>query len=58
VHEVEPGRTVRRTREGTYVLVARMWVEHREAMQVHFDLNRAITEEFQRLKLGETKAAD
>jgi hypothetical protein len=22
VHEVEPGRTVRRTREGTYVLVA------------------------------------
>ena len=30
-----------------FVLVARVWVARRDAMQVHFDLNRAIKEEFQ-----------
>jgi small conductance mechanosensitive channel len=32
----------------TFVLVTRVWVQRHEAMQVHFDLNRAIKEEFQR----------
>ena len=29
-----------------YVLVVRAWVTRYEAMQVHFDLNRAIKDEF------------
>ncbi len=33
---------------GDFVLVARVWVARHEAMQVHFELNRAIKEEFQR----------
>lgn len=31
-----------------YVLVTRVWVKRHEAMQVHFDLNRAAKEEFER----------
>jgi small conductance mechanosensitive channel len=31
-----------------YVLVARVWVERHHAMQIHFDLNRAAKEEFER----------
>jgi small conductance mechanosensitive channel len=31
-----------------YVLVTRLWAQRREAMQVHFDVNRAVIEEFQR----------
>jgi small conductance mechanosensitive channel len=44
----------------TYVLVARLWVPRRDAMQVHFDVNRAITEEFQRRAPNreESRAAD
>lgn len=34
--------------ESNYVLVARLWVPRRDAMQVKFDLNRAVKEEFQR----------
>jgi small conductance mechanosensitive channel len=34
--------------ESTYVLVARLWVARRDAMQVAFDLNRAAKEEFDR----------
>jgi small conductance mechanosensitive channel len=34
--------------EGTYVLVARLWVPHQDALQVQFDLNRTIQEDFQR----------
>src|SRR5262249_43424451 len=34
--------------DGTYVLVTRLWAQRREAMQVHFDVNRAVIEEFQR----------
>jgi len=34
--------------EGNFVLVARVWVPRRDAMQVHFDLNRAVKEEFER----------
>ena len=34
--------------EGNFVLVARVWVPRRDAMQVRFDLNRAVKEEFQR----------
>jgi small conductance mechanosensitive channel len=34
--------------EGNYVLVARLWVPRRDALQVRFDLNRAVKEEFQR----------
>jgi small conductance mechanosensitive channel len=43
-----------------YVLVARMWVPRRQAMQVHFDINRAVKEEFQRRapKREEARAAD
>ena len=31
-----------------FVIVVRVWVRRHEAMQVHFDLNRAIKEDFQR----------
>ena len=34
--------------ENNYVLVARVWVPRENAAQVHFDLNRAVKEEFQR----------
>lgn len=34
--------------EGNYVLVARLWVPRRDALQVHFDLNRAVKEDFER----------
>jgi hypothetical protein len=34
--------------EGNYVLVVRVWVTREDAPQVHFDLNRAVKEEFQR----------
>jgi small conductance mechanosensitive channel len=46
--------------ENNYVLVARIWVPRNEAAQVHFDLNRAVKEEFQRhpLKREEPRAAD
>jgi len=46
--------------EGNYVLVARVWVPRREAMQVRFDLNRAVKEEFQRRPptREEARAAD
>ncbi len=46
--------------ENNYVLVARVWVPRREAAQVHFDLNRAIKDEFQRRapKREEARAAD
>jgi small conductance mechanosensitive channel len=33
--------------EGNYVLVARMWVPRPDALQIRFDLNRAVKEEFQ-----------
>lgn len=33
--------------EANYVLVARLWVTRREAMQVAFDVNRAVKEEFE-----------
>jgi small conductance mechanosensitive channel len=32
---------------GDFVVVVRVWVKRPEAMQVHFDLNRAIKEDFQ-----------
>jgi small conductance mechanosensitive channel len=43
-----------------YVLVARLWVPRRVAMQVHFDVNRAVMEEFQRRAPNreEARAAD
>jgi len=46
--------------DATYVLVARLWVPRREAMQVHFDVNRAVMQEFQRRppRLEEARAAD
>lgn len=46
--------------EGNYTLVARLWVPRRDALQVKFDLNRAIKEEFQRSppKATEAQAAD
>jgi small conductance mechanosensitive channel len=31
-----------------FIIVVRAWVQRHEAMQVHFDLNRAIKEDFQR----------
>lgn len=34
--------------DASYTLVARLWVPRADAMQVHFDVNRAIKEEFQR----------
>jgi small conductance mechanosensitive channel len=33
---------------GDFVVVARLWVARHEALQVHFDLNRAIKDDFQR----------
>jgi small conductance mechanosensitive channel len=33
--------------ENNYVLVARLWVPRKDALQVKFDLNRAVKEEFQ-----------
>ncbi len=46
--------------EGNYVLVARVGVPRGEAMQVRFDLNRAVKEEFQRRPptREEARAAD
>jgi small conductance mechanosensitive channel len=46
--------------DANYVLVTRMWVPRRDAMQVHFDINRAVKEEFQRRapKREEARAAD
>jgi len=46
--------------ENNYVLVARVWVPRADAAQVHFDLNRAVKEEFQRRapKREEARAAD
>jgi hypothetical protein len=43
-----------------YVLVARLWVPRRDATQVHFDVNRAVMEEFQRHAPNreEARAAD
>ena len=43
-----------------YVLVARLWAARREAMQVHFDINRAVMQDFQRHapKYEEARAAD
>ena len=34
--------------EGNYVLIARLWVPRHDALQVKFDLNRAVKEEFER----------
>jgi small conductance mechanosensitive channel len=46
--------------EASYVLVVRLWVPRHEAMQVHFDLNQAVKEEFQRHPPSpeEARAAD
>ncbi|HEY2595130.1 MAG TPA: mechanosensitive ion channel domain-containing protein [Chloroflexota bacterium] len=46
--------------DANYVLVARLWVPRHVATQVHFDVNRAIMEEFQRRapKHEEARAAD
>ena len=46
--------------EGNYALVARLWVPRRDALQVRFDLNRAVKEEFQRRPptREEARAAD
>jgi small conductance mechanosensitive channel len=46
--------------EGTYVLVIRVWVPRSDAMQVRFNLNRVVQEEFQRRapKREEARAAD
>jgi len=46
--------------EGNYVLVARLWVPRPDALQVRFDLNRAVKEEFERHppKREEARAAD
>jgi small conductance mechanosensitive channel len=46
--------------ENSYVLVARVWVQRHEAPQVHFDLNRAVKEEFERRApvREEARAAD
>jgi small conductance mechanosensitive channel len=43
-----------------YILVARLWVPRHEAMQVHFDLNRDIKEEFDRRppSVEQARAAD
>jgi small conductance mechanosensitive channel len=45
--------------EANYTLVARVWVARHDAMQVAFDLNRAVQEEFQRLDPsgGQARAA-
>jgi small conductance mechanosensitive channel len=46
--------------EGNYVLVARVWVPRRDALQIRFDLNRAVKEDFQRRPptREEARAAD
>ena len=46
--------------DANYVLVVRAWVPRPQAMQVRFDLNRAVKEEFQRRepKREEARAAD
>jgi len=46
--------------DGNYVLVVRAWVPRPQAMQVRFDLNRAVKEEFQRRapQREEARAAD
>ena len=43
-----------------FVVVARLWVARHEALQVHFDLNRAVKEDFQRRPplLEQSKAAE
>jgi len=43
-----------------YVLVARLWVPRHDAMQVHFDVNHAVMEDFQRRAPNreEPRAAD
>jgi small conductance mechanosensitive channel len=33
---------------GDFIVIARLWVERQDALQVHFDLNRAIKEDFQK----------
>jgi small conductance mechanosensitive channel len=44
---------------GDFVVVARLWVARHEALQVHFDLNRAIKDDFQRQPpVLEQKAAE
>jgi small conductance mechanosensitive channel len=51
---------VDRVNEGNYVLVVRAWVPRLQAMEVQFDLNRAVKEEFQRRAptREEARAAD
>jgi len=46
--------------DANYVLVARLWAPRRDAMQVHFDVNRAVIEEFQHRAPNreEARAAD
>src|SRR4051812_49379673 len=46
--------------DGNYVLVVRAWVPRPQAMQVRFDINRAVKEEFQRRapQPQEARAAD
>jgi len=46
--------------DANYVLVVRLWVPRPDAMQVHFDINRAVKEEFQRRapRREEARAAD
>ena len=46
--------------DANYVLVARLWAPRRDAMQVHFDVNRTVIEEFQRRAPNreEARAAD
>lgn len=44
---------------GDFIVVARLWVARPEALQVHFDLNRAIKDDFQRRPpILEQKAAE
>ncbi len=46
--------------DGSFVLVVRVWVECSAAMQIRFDLNRAVKEEFQQRApvAGQSEAAD
>jgi small conductance mechanosensitive channel len=45
--------------DSSFVVVLRAWVERSVALQVRFDLNRAVKEEFQRRAAAEqTRAAD
>jgi len=46
--------------DGNYVLIIRAWVPRQQALQVRFDLNRAVKEEFQRRapQREETRAAE